>query len=74
MESLFGCDAKLWAKYGTLNGQFGNNFRSAITFSIVRLWLGTTRCDALLLAITFNESAPMYVIYTIRRLCGSSNG
>ena len=32
------------------------------------------RCDALLLAITFNESAPMYVIYTIRRLCGSSNG
>jgi len=41
MESLFGCDAKLWAKYGTLNGQFGNNFWSSITFSIVRLWLGT---------------------------------
>ena len=32
------------------------------------------RCDALLLAITFNESALMYVIYTIRWLCGSSNG
>jgi len=32
------------------------------------------RCDALLLAITFNESALMHVIYTIRRLCGSSNG
>jgi len=32
------------------------------------------RCDALLLAITFNESDFMCVICAIRRLCGSSNG
>jgi len=32
------------------------------------------RCDALLLAITFNESALMHVICAIRRLCSSSNG
>jgi len=32
------------------------------------------RCDALLLAVTFDVSALMDVIQTIRWLCGSSNG
>jgi len=32
------------------------------------------RCDALLLAVTFNESALLCVICAIRRLCGSLNG
>jgi len=32
------------------------------------------RCDALLLAITFDVLALMHVICTIRWLCGSSNG
>jgi len=32
------------------------------------------RCDALMLAITFNESALMCAICAIRWLCGSSNG
>jgi len=42
MESLFLGNAKLWAKQGTLNGEFGNDFQSSVAFSIAGHWFGTT--------------------------------